>query len=122
MFYMSLLTLYGCDAIQSKWSEIENYANEFVSVGFYLGAEDISNPLINETNLNFDELTAVEMFLATASASQDLNSNPVSRADVFLSSPQNNMTPILEGVPGQYRADVSTGLIYDENETARFDI
>jgi len=123
LFYLSLLSISGCDALQSKINEIENLANEFVAIGFYLGVEEIDTPLIDDATLALlDDLTSVELFLATAASSQDLNSNPVSRADVTLNSPLNGVLPVEENNPGQYSTNTSTGLLYDESEVALFEI
>ena len=110
--------LTGCDAIQDKIEEIEDYTNGFVVGGYYFGVEE--NQYLEGTP--FEENAQITVYLASANASTDLDSNPASRADVVLNSNSMNNFALLEGDAGEYSSVSSDGLVYAANEYVTMNI
>jgi hypothetical protein len=125
-----LLTL-GCDKLKDQISDIKDeygdITNQFVVAGTYLGVQDPDLTSFMEDELcipadaypmdssMYEQGNQVMIFLAEAELSSNIeDSQPVSRADVLLSSDDGTLSELIleEGIDGQYSAGSDQGFSY----------
>ena len=120
--FMALLT--SCELINSKLERIEELTHGFVVGGVYWGLEDFQSQYMDLNTTDFAANAELSIYLANATIREELSANPVSRADVFLSTGtvQNFSIPESSDVLGTYSSSSLNGLVYMGGEYATLDI
>jgi len=109
--------LSGC-AIKEKIDElkedIESLTNRFVISTFYIGTDEFSDPRVDISSI--EEMTGTQVATYLAEVTDIDNVDPVTGAEVVLSSDSGVSAVIPEGAGGLYTGNQDDGLSYQANE------